>query len=189
MGELNSAPGCSCPKGWKWPGYHHGPRLCRTKEHRLERFAQAFAAAGFVVLVHDHRNFGTSGGDLRGDVDPWRQIADWRRAISYLEGRPEVDPSLLGVSARKGTSCTLAASHHQRNQTHAAPLIRWSLRGKVPVHLGRRKTMSANDRVDFAHLTPSPEPASSSSSGRRACGRDRMKTAFCVFDTQARCPR
>jgi hypothetical protein len=29
--------------------------------------------------VHDHRNFGTSGGELRGDIDPWRQIADWRR--------------------------------------------------------------------------------------------------------------
>ena len=53
-----------------------------AKEHGLERFAQAFTATGFVVLVHDHRNFGASGGDLRGDVDPWRQIADWRRAIS-----------------------------------------------------------------------------------------------------------
>src|SRR5882757_5898740 len=49
-----------------------------TKEHGLERMARAFATAGFVVLVHDHRNFGTSGGDLRGDVDPWQQIADWR---------------------------------------------------------------------------------------------------------------
>ena len=68
-----------------------------TKEHGLERFAQAFAAAGFVVLVHDHRNFGTSGGDLRGDIDPWRQIADWRRAISYLEARPEVDPTRIGL--------------------------------------------------------------------------------------------
>ena len=68
-----------------------------TKEHGLERFARAFAAAGFVVLVHDHRNFGTSGGDLRGDVDPWQQIADWRRAISYLEARPEVDPSRIGL--------------------------------------------------------------------------------------------
>ena len=37
-----------------------------TKEHGIERFAQTFAAAGFVVLVHDHRNFGTSGGELRG---------------------------------------------------------------------------------------------------------------------------
>src|ERR1700729_4035399 len=68
-----------------------------TKEHGLERFAQAFAAAGFVVLLHDHRNFGTSGGNLRGDIDPWRQIADWRRAISYLESRPEVDPDRIGL--------------------------------------------------------------------------------------------
>src|SRR5580698_6726000 len=68
-----------------------------TKEHGLERFAQAFAAAGFVVLVHDHRNFGTSGGELRGDIDPWQQIADWRRAISYLESRPEVDPTRIGL--------------------------------------------------------------------------------------------
>jgi fermentation-respiration switch protein FrsA (DUF1100 family) len=68
-----------------------------TKEHGLERFALAFAAAGIVVLVHDHRNFGTSGGDLRGDIDPWQQIADWRRAISYLESRPEVDATRIGL--------------------------------------------------------------------------------------------
>jgi hypothetical protein len=68
-----------------------------TREHGIERFARAFASAGFVVLVHDHRNFGTSGGELRGDVDPARQIADWRRAISYLETRPEVDPARIGL--------------------------------------------------------------------------------------------
>ena len=68
-----------------------------TKEHGIERFAEAFAARGFVVLVHDHRNFGTSGGAPRGDIDPWRQIADWRRAISYLESRPEVDPARIGL--------------------------------------------------------------------------------------------
>jgi fermentation-respiration switch protein FrsA (DUF1100 family) len=67
------------------------------KEHGLEPFAQSFAAAGFVVLVHDHRNFGTSGGEPRNDVDPWTQIADWRRAISYLESRPEVDPNRIGL--------------------------------------------------------------------------------------------
>lgn len=68
-----------------------------TKSHGIECFAKAFAEAGFVVLLHDHRNFGTSGGEPRGDVDPWRQIADWRRAISYLESRPEVDPNRLGL--------------------------------------------------------------------------------------------
>ena len=68
-----------------------------TREHGIERFAEAFAAAGFVVILHDHRNFGTSGGDLRGDIDPWMQVADWRRAISYLETRPEVDPTRIGL--------------------------------------------------------------------------------------------
>jgi len=67
------------------------------KEQGLERFAQAFAAAGFVVLVHDHRNFGASSGEPRHDVDPWTQIADWRRAISYLETRPEVDANRIGL--------------------------------------------------------------------------------------------
>jgi hypothetical protein len=56
-----------------------------------------FAEAGFVVLVHNHRGFGASDGKPRFDVDPWRQIADWRRAISYLENRPEVDPQRIGL--------------------------------------------------------------------------------------------
>jgi uncharacterized protein len=91
--------------GWLFLPKGHGPHpaiamahgFAGTKEHGIERFAQAFAAAGFVVLVHDHRNFGTSGGEIRGDIDPWRQIADWRRAISYLEARPEVDPTRIGL--------------------------------------------------------------------------------------------
>jgi dienelactone hydrolase len=81
----------------RYPAITMAHGLAGTKEHGIERFAQAFAAAGFVVLVHDHRNFGTSGGELRGDVDPWQQIADWRRAISYMECRPEVDPSRIGL--------------------------------------------------------------------------------------------
>ena len=68
-----------------------------VKEHGLERFARAFAEAGFVVLVHDHRHFGASDGAERGDVDPWQQIADWRRAISFLESRPEVDAAQIGI--------------------------------------------------------------------------------------------
>jgi uncharacterized protein len=68
-----------------------------VKEHGLERFARAFAEAGFVVLLHDHRNFGSSDGAHRHDIDPWRQIADWRRAISFLESLPEVDPNRIGV--------------------------------------------------------------------------------------------
>jgi len=155
----------------------------------LSVFAQAFAAAGFVVLVHDHRNFGTSGGDLRGDVDPWRQIADWRRAISYLEGRPEVDPSLLGVSARKGTSCTFSgiAPSKKSDTCSAAHTVEPAREGSGASGETQDDERERSRRFRSSHAIA--EPASSSSSGPPACGRDRMKTAFCVFDTQARCPR
>jgi fermentation-respiration switch protein FrsA (DUF1100 family) len=68
-----------------------------VKEHGLAKFAEAFADAGFIVLLHDHRTFGISGGTPRQDIDPWRQVADWRRAISYLEGRAEVDSDRIGL--------------------------------------------------------------------------------------------
>jgi fermentation-respiration switch protein FrsA (DUF1100 family) len=83
------------------PGPHpaitmaHG--YAAVKEMGIEPFAHAFAADGFVVLLHDHRNFGASDGEPRQDVDPWRQIADWRRAISFLESRPEVDAERIGL--------------------------------------------------------------------------------------------
>lgn len=84
-----------------------------VKEHGILRFAEAFAADGFVVLVHDHRNFGASDGQPRHDIDPWQQIADWRRAISYLESRAEVDADrigLWGTSYAGGHAITLGAT-------------------------------------------------------------------------------
>jgi len=92
-------------RGWLFLPETAGPHPAITmahgfagvKEHGLERFARLFADAGFVVLVHDHRGFGSSGGSPRFDVDPWVQIADWRRAISFLEDHPAVDPDRIGV--------------------------------------------------------------------------------------------
>lgn len=68
-----------------------------VKEHGLERFAEKFASNGFVVLLHDHRNFGASDGTPRQDIDPWRQIADWRRAISFLEHQDVVEANRIGL--------------------------------------------------------------------------------------------
>jgi fermentation-respiration switch protein FrsA (DUF1100 family) len=92
-------------RGWLFvPENTNGPRPAVTMAHGyaavkdgLEPFARAFAEAGFVVLVHDHRNFGASDGAERGDVDPWQQIADWRRAISFLENQPEIDSAHIGI--------------------------------------------------------------------------------------------
>src|ERR1700754_2342776 len=68
-----------------------------TKYHGIEPMAEAFAAAGFAVPLHDRRGFGDSGGEPRNDVNPWQQIADWRRAISYPQDRPEVDADRVGL--------------------------------------------------------------------------------------------
>jgi dienelactone hydrolase len=92
-------------RGWLFVPNAKGPAPAITmahgyagvKEHGIERFARAFTEVGFVVLVHDHRNFGASDGAERGDVDPWQQIADWRRAISFLESQPEVDVAQIGL--------------------------------------------------------------------------------------------
>jgi fermentation-respiration switch protein FrsA (DUF1100 family) len=81
-------------RGWLYLPEGPGPQPAITmghgyasvKEHGLERFAEAFAADGFVVLLHDHRTFGASDGAPRQDVDPWQQIADWRRNL--LPGEP-----------------------------------------------------------------------------------------------------
>ncbi|MFD8723769.1 alpha/beta hydrolase [Streptomyces sp. NPDC059629] len=78
----------------------------------VEEFARVFQDAGFVAIVHDHRGFGGSTG-LRGDVNPWQQITDWRRVISYLESRPEVDADRIGIwgsSFAGGHTFVLAAT-------------------------------------------------------------------------------
>ncbi|MEZ0049881.1 fermentation-respiration switch protein FrsA (DUF1100 family) [Mycobacterium sp. MAA66] len=92
-------------RGWLFQPDGAGPHPAITmahgfagvKEHGLERFARLFADAGFVVLVHDHRGFGPSDGAPRFDIDPWVQIADWRRAISFLESLPTVDAERIGL--------------------------------------------------------------------------------------------
>lgn len=68
-----------------------------VKEMRLDRFAEAFAAAGMASLVFDYRGFGTSDGEPRQDIDPFAQIADYRNAISYARSQTEVDRERIGI--------------------------------------------------------------------------------------------
>jgi uncharacterized protein len=108
-------------RGWLYVPSGQRPHLaismCRgfaaVKEHRLDRYALALAEAGFVVPIHDHNNFGSSDGASRHDIDPRAQIADWRRTISVLDTRPEVDASRIGIwgsSFSGGHALVLAAT-------------------------------------------------------------------------------
>jgi fermentation-respiration switch protein FrsA (DUF1100 family) len=96
-----------------FPGITMAHGFGGVKYRGLEGYAERFSRAGFVVLVHDHRGFGLSGGVPRGDIDPWQQIADWRRAISFLEALDDVDARRIGVwgsSYAGGHSIVLAAT-------------------------------------------------------------------------------
>ena len=69
-----------------------------VKEMYLDRFAEAFAAAGLAALVFDNRNFGASDGEPRQEIDPWTQVRDYRHAITYATTLPE---ELRGRSRRR----------------------------------------------------------------------------------------
>lgn len=85
---------------------------CYVKELVQPRYARAFADAGFASLIFDYRGFGGSAGEPRQHLDPWGQIADYRNAISYIEGREDVDGGRLaawGISYSGGHALIVAA--------------------------------------------------------------------------------
>lgn len=73
----------------------HG--LSAVMDMGLKEYAEAFAEAGFLCLVYDHRNWGRSSGWPRHETDPWRQVADMREAISFVRRLPDVDPARIGL--------------------------------------------------------------------------------------------
>ncbi len=68
-----------------------------VKEMYLDSFAEVFCDAGFAVLVYDNRNLGASDGEPRGEIDPWRQVNDYRDAITFARTLAEVDKTRIGV--------------------------------------------------------------------------------------------
>lgn len=70
--------------------------ISAVKEITLPGYAERFCAAGFVVLVFDYRNYGTSDGVPRNHLDPHDQQQDVRNAISWLRTQPEVDKDNVG---------------------------------------------------------------------------------------------
>lgn len=93
-------------------------------------YHEAFTNAGFAVLIFDYRGFGGSEGD-RGTISPTWQIEDWRNAIAYMRGRPDMDPdrgAIVGSGGTGGGNAVLVAA--------AEPQIRATI-SQVPVADGR----------------------------------------------------
>ena len=67
------------------------------KENYLDKYAEVYSTAGLGALVFDNRNFGASDGEPRQHIDPWRQVADYRDAITYASALSEVDENGVGI--------------------------------------------------------------------------------------------
>lgn len=83
------------------PGPHPcvvmGGGWCYVKELAQPGYAKVFAEHGLAALIFDYRHFGASEGEPRQHIDPWKQIEDYRSAISFAEELDGVDRSRIGA--------------------------------------------------------------------------------------------
>lgn len=118
----------------------------------LERYAEVFVAAGFACLAYDHRNWGRSGGEPRGETDPWQQVGDLREAISFARALPDIDPQrigLWGTSYAGGHVLTVTALDRRvRCAVTQVPLISGSRTFDSWVPAGKRKKFLARLGTD-----------------------------------------
>lgn len=69
----------------------------------VDAYAEAIFAAGFNVLLYDHKNFGISDGEPRQEINPWIQARGYRDAVGYLrQNRPKGPIALWGDSYTAG---------------------------------------------------------------------------------------
>ena len=99
------------------PGAHPGIVMCPgfggVKPH-IDHYAELFAEAGFAVLNFDNRGWGTSEGTPRQELNPYKQVADFRAAITFAQSQPEFDAEhgfgVWGSSFSGGLAIVTAAN-------------------------------------------------------------------------------
>jgi fermentation-respiration switch protein FrsA (DUF1100 family) len=83
------------------PGPHPcvvmGGGWCYVKELVQPSYAKVFARHGLASLIFDYRHMGASEGEPRQHIDPWKQIEDYRNAISFIEEIKEIDSTRIGA--------------------------------------------------------------------------------------------
>jgi alpha-beta hydrolase superfamily lysophospholipase len=92
-------------RGWLYSPESAGPApavvmahgFSATRHMGLEGFADVFSAAGFAVLVYDHRCLGDSDGEPRQEINPWAQARDYRYALRWLAQQPGIDGDRLAL--------------------------------------------------------------------------------------------
>lgn len=92
----------------------HG--LSGVKEQALPDFAEQFATAGFAVLLFDYRTFGASSGEPRCQLFPLDMVEDYRNAITWACGQPNLDADRIGLwgTSYSGGLVVYAATYDKR---------------------------------------------------------------------------
>ena len=83
-----------------------------TRDDGLPAYAEAFCAAGYVVVVFDYRGFGASTGTPRQLLDIGMQHADYHTVVAWARRLDGVDPDrivLWGSSFSGGHVLAVAA--------------------------------------------------------------------------------
>jgi hypothetical protein len=62
-----------------------------------DRYAEKFCRAGLAALLYDHRNFGSSEGEPRQEINPWIQCRGYRDAVNFAVTLPQIDPQRIGL--------------------------------------------------------------------------------------------
>lgn len=113
--------GVRCAADLYLPGEAAGPVPCvvmghggsGTKRLGLPAYAEKFAGGGMAALVFDYRGFGASQGQPRQVIEVAAQREDYRAAVGYVRGLPEIDPrrvAVWGTSLSGGHVLTVAAA-------------------------------------------------------------------------------
>lgn len=139
------------------------------KEWSLPDFAEDFAARGYAALVIDYRGFGESDGP-RGRLIPDEQVEDIRNAVTFLSGRPAVDPERIAVYGTSfgGANVIQAAALDERIRATVCQVgfgsaqrvlggIGDRLRERLDADRAERVLTGITDRIDPGELLNNPQ--------------------------------
>ena len=104
---------------------------------RMAPMAEAFTAAGYGVLLYEHRNTGISGGEPRLEIDPVAQYRDMYMAVTFaqqVEGFDAGRIGLVGTSFSGAHVLSVAAS--DRRIKAVVSMIPWISGFDVVNHAG-----------------------------------------------------
>jgi len=126
-----------------------------VKEMYLDKFAEKFVDAGFVVLVFDYRYFGDSEGEPRGQLFYFDQLQDYRNGITWVSLQKEVDPQRIGIwgSSLSGGHVLHLAAFDRRVKVVVAQLPGTDIwetfyQARKPEVLAKRSAWLAQNRID-----------------------------------------